>query len=60
MTLDNASSNDSFVDFVTSHLCTWNGLLLHGEFFHVHYYVHILNLIVEEGQKEIDNGIYKI
>ncbi|XP_039118096.1 zinc finger BED domain-containing protein RICESLEEPER 2-like [Dioscorea cayenensis subsp. rotundata] len=60
ITLDNASSNDSFVDFVKSQLCIRNGLLLNGEFFHVRCCAHILNLIVQDGLKEIDSGIYKI
>ena len=46
LTLDNASSNDCFVELLKSQLNLKNALLRDGEFFHVRCCAHILNLIV--------------
>ena len=60
MTLDNASSNDCFVELLKSQLNLKNALLRDGEFFHVRCCAHILNLIVQDGLKEIDESVIKI
>ncbi|XP_021735189.1 zinc finger BED domain-containing protein RICESLEEPER 2-like [Chenopodium quinoa] len=56
ITLDNASSNDVFAENLKGELELING----GEFFHVRCCAHILNLIVQDGLKEIDAAVYKI
>ena len=56
ITLDNASSNDSLVDGLRYDL----DLICHGDYFHVCCCAHILNLIVQEGLKELDGAIVKI
>ncbi|XP_059629599.1 zinc finger BED domain-containing protein RICESLEEPER 2-like [Cornus florida] len=60
ITLDNASSNCSFIELLKSQLNLNDALLSGGEFFHIRYCTHILNLIVQEGLKEVDESIIKI
>ncbi|OMO85397.1 putative Zinc finger, BED-type [Corchorus capsularis] len=60
ITLDNASSNDTFVDFLKIQLTTRHALLKDGEFFHIRCCAHILNLIVQDGLKEVDKAIIKV
>ena len=60
MTLDNTSVNDIFVDILKIQLKLKNTLYLNDEFFHVRCCAYILNLIVQEELKEIDESNYKI
>ena len=59
-TLDNASSNDVFVELLKSQLRLKDVLLSDSSLFHIRCCAHILNLIVQEGMKEIDESIVKI
>ena len=59
MTLDNASSNDVFVDILRNQLSIRKALICDGGFFHLHCCAHIHNLIVQDGLKEIDIVIQK-
>ena len=43
-----------------SHLLRKNSLLLHGKFFHMRCYCHIINLVVQAGLKVIDDVVVKI
>ena len=52
--LDNASSNDVFVDILRTQLSIRKALICDGGFFHLHCCAHIYNLIVQDGLKEID------
>lgn len=56
ITLDNASANDSMVETLKYDL----DLVANGDYFHVRCCAHILNLIVQEGLKEIDEAILKV
>lgn len=56
ITLDNASANDSMVETLKYDL----DLVCNGDYFHVRCCAHILNLIVQEGLKEIDEAILKV
>ncbi|CAL8176331.1 unnamed protein product [Prunus armeniaca] len=60
ITLDNASANTAFVDILTNQLNFRSLLLMGGKFFHVRCCAHILNLIVQDGLKEIDSSVTKI
>lgn len=60
MTLDNASNNNVFVDIFKSQLRLKDALILNGEFFHVRCCAHVLNLIVQDGLKEIDRAVVKV
>ncbi|KAL2902030.1 putative AC transposase [Bienertia sinuspersici] len=56
LTLDNASSNDVFAENLRGEL----DLVCGGDFFHVRCCAHILNLIVQDGLKEIDDAVVKV
>jgi hypothetical protein len=60
ITLDNASSNDVCVGLLRNQLTIKKALLCEGEFFHIRCCAHILNLIVQNGLKEIDSALQKI
>ncbi|XP_057795202.1 zinc finger BED domain-containing protein RICESLEEPER 2-like [Salvia miltiorrhiza] len=60
LTLDNATSNDSMVRFLKDRLNLQNSLLCGGEFFHVRCAAHILNLIVQEGLKTVEDALKRI
>ncbi|KAK3225169.1 hypothetical protein Dsin_005031 [Dipteronia sinensis] len=60
ITLDNASSNKSFVDLLRSQLNLKKALVCNGEFLHIRCCAHIVNLIVQDGLKEIDEVVLKI
>ncbi|KAM1319370.1 hypothetical protein ACFX2H_004377 [Malus domestica] len=60
ITLDNASSNISFVSILKNQLNLRSLLVMNGEFFHVRCCAHVLNLIVQDGLKEIDSSVIKI
>ncbi|CAL8993402.1 unnamed protein product [Prunus brigantina] len=60
ITLDNASANTSFVEILMNQLNFRGLLLMSGKFFHVRCCAHILNLIVQDGLKEIDSSVIKI
>ena len=56
LTVDNASSNDLCVDMMKVQL----KLLCDGDYFHVRCCAHILNLIVKEGLKDVDDAVFKV
>ena len=56
LTLDNAYSNDVCVDMMKVQL----KLLCDGAYFHVCCCAHILNLIVKEGLKDVDEAVSKV
>jgi hypothetical protein len=60
ITLDNASSNDVCVGLLRNQLNIKKALVCEGEFFHFRCCAHILNLIVQDGLKEIDIALQKI
>ncbi|CAH1435710.1 unnamed protein product [Lactuca virosa] len=53
ITLDNASSNDTFVNILKLQLNVRKALIKDGQFFHIRCCAHILNLIVQDGLKEM-------
>ncbi|XP_043717699.1 zinc finger BED domain-containing protein RICESLEEPER 2-like [Telopea speciosissima] len=57
ITLDNATSNFSFVELLKKNLNLKNALLCKGEFFHNRCCAHILSLIVQDGLKHIDKSV---
>ncbi|XP_042952169.1 zinc finger BED domain-containing protein RICESLEEPER 2-like [Carya illinoinensis] len=60
LTSDNASSNDVSVELLRTQLNIKKALLCDDEFFHFRCCAHILNLIVQDGLKEIDSAIQKV
>ncbi|KAH9672546.1 putative AC transposase [Citrus sinensis] len=57
--VDNASSNDVCVVMLKSQLRLRNALVCDGNFFHIRCCAHIINLIVQQGLKEIEKEIEK-
>ncbi|KAL5565779.1 hypothetical protein UlMin_028943 [Ulmus minor] len=60
ITLDNASANDVSVEDLRVDLNSKGLLVCRGNFFHLRCCAHILNLIVQDGLKEIESSIEKI
>ena len=58
--MDNASANDVMVDMLKNQLNLIDALVGDGGFFHIRCCAHILNLIVQEGLKEIDLAVKKV
>jgi hypothetical protein len=60
ITLDNASSNDLGIKHLKKKLLSCNSLLLKGEYLHLRCCAHVLNLIVKEGLKDVDDSVLRI
>ena len=62
ITVDNASSNELAINYVKKKLKNWseNGLVLDGDFLHMRCCAHVLNLIVNEGLKDLHVSISRI
>ncbi|KAL6580604.1 hypothetical protein OROMI_008628 [Orobanche minor] len=60
LTLDNASANDVCVNLLKNQLKLRAALVHDGSLFHVRCCAHILNLIVQDGLKEIDCSVDRI
>ena len=60
MTVDNASSNDVAISYLKSRMEDWNSHPLKGEYLHVRCCAHILNLVVNDGLKDMHDSISKI
>jgi hypothetical protein len=60
ITLDNASSNDVCIGLLRNQLNMKKAFICEGEFFYIRCCAHILNLILQDGLKEIDSALQKI
>lgn len=60
ITVDNASSNDVAISYLKGRMEDWNAHPLKGEHLHVRCCAHILNLVVNDGLKELHASINKI
>lgn len=60
ITMDNASSNDVVVGYLKRKLGSRDGNVLSCDFMHVRCVAHILNLVVNDGLKELDVSIQRI
>ncbi|KAL2937168.1 Zinc finger BED domain-containing protein RICESLEEPER 2 [Bienertia sinuspersici] len=60
ITCDNAGVMDVMVARLKSDLLSFGTLPAGGRFFHVHCFIHILNLIVQSGMKVIDKSVLKL
>ncbi|EXB30464.1 Putative AC9 transposase [Morus notabilis] len=60
MTVDNASSNDSMITYLRRKIKGWKGVVLGGEFLHGRCCAHIVNLIVNEGLKDLHDSMAAI
>ena len=59
-TLDNVLYNDTLVSHLKRHLSFGPCLPYDGKFFHMRYGAHILNLIVQDGLKVINEAMYNL
>ncbi|KAF7832003.1 zinc finger BED domain-containing protein RICESLEEPER 2-like [Senna tora] len=61
VTVDNASANNVALSYLTRRLSDWNCItILNGQYMHLRCCAHILNLIVNDGLKEVDISIARI
>ncbi|CAI0448983.1 unnamed protein product [Linum tenue] len=60
VTVDNASTNDGAIKHIIRRTKETLGTVLHHEYIHMRCCAHILNIIVQEGLKEVDDAIIKI
>jgi hypothetical protein len=60
ITVDNASSNDTALEYLRKRTAHRTGAILENQFMHVRCCAHILNLIVSDGLKEVDESIVKV
>ncbi|XP_072060335.1 zinc finger BED domain-containing protein RICESLEEPER 2-like [Arachis hypogaea] len=60
ITVDNASSNDVAICYLKGRMEDWNSHPLKGEHLHVRCCAHILNLVVNDGLKDMHSSISKI
>ncbi|KAL6570081.1 hypothetical protein OROMI_014595 [Orobanche minor] len=58
--VDNASSNDTAIDYLKRRMKSENTLLFEGKYLHLRCACHILNLIVKDGLKELNASIKSI
>lgn len=60
--VDNASTNKVSISSLKNKLKTWrnDALVLNGDYMHVHYCAHIMNIIVNKGLKKLDDNIVNI
>ncbi|KAK0600052.1 hypothetical protein LWI29_011098 [Acer saccharum] len=60
VTVDNASSNNDAILYLSKIVNSWNGAIMNGDHMHLRCSAHILNLIVTEGLKDYHESISKI
>lgn len=60
ITINNASANDVGVEYMRKMMKNKSHTILGGEFLHMRYAVHILNLVVHEGLKDLGDCVTNI
>jgi len=60
ITVDNASSNNTALEYLRKRMAHRTGAILENQFMHVRCCAHILNLIVSDSLKEVDESIVKV
>jgi hypothetical protein len=60
ITIDNATTNDAALEHVKKRTCSKEGTILESESMHMRCCAHILNLIVAEGLKEVDDSVVRV
>jgi hypothetical protein len=53
VTIDNASSNDLAIDWLKKKITNWCTGILNGKHMHMRCIAHIINLVVQDGLKEM-------
>ncbi|XP_049378281.1 zinc finger BED domain-containing protein RICESLEEPER 2-like [Solanum stenotomum] len=60
ITVDNASSNSVTVKEISKQLTNWGTNIMEGQHLHVRCMAHILNLIVQDGLKEVGQSVKRV
>ncbi|XP_028768435.1 zinc finger BED domain-containing protein RICESLEEPER 2-like [Neltuma alba] len=60
ITMDNATSNDSALTYLKRRLKNWKGLVCGGDYLQIRCCAHILNLVVNDGLKELKDAFESI
>ncbi|KAK8607752.1 hypothetical protein V6N13_046360 [Hibiscus sabdariffa] len=60
VTVDNAISNDLTIKYVKQIVNLWDGSVLDAQFLHMACVAHILNLVVKDGLKNVDESVMKV
>jgi hypothetical protein len=60
VTVDNASANDSGVSYLRRQMNSLKTSIAEGKYLHMRCAAHILNLIVQDGLREVDQSIKRV
>ncbi|KAL0328142.1 UNVERIFIED_CONTAM: putative AC transposase [Sesamum calycinum] len=60
ITVDNASSNDTTIAYLRRRFINWGTAILDGKYLHMRCVAHIINLIVKDGLKELNDSIERV
>nr|KYP65859.1 Putative AC9 transposase [Cajanus cajan] len=60
ITVDNASTNDVVVSYLKKRIKNLGGLVMDGQFFHMRCCAHILNLVMNDGLRDVHKSIASI
>ena len=60
ITVDNATSNDIAISYLKKKLNNLGTCIQEGKFIHLRYIAHILNLIVSDGLKEMNESVARV
>jgi hypothetical protein len=59
LTIDNVSTNDVGVDRLKRRILSRGHLVMDGKYLHMRCCAHVLNLVVKDGLKDIDDSVSK-
>ncbi|KAL0423200.1 UNVERIFIED_CONTAM: Zinc finger BED domain-containing protein RICESLEEPER 2, partial [Sesamum radiatum] len=60
ITMDNASSNDTIIAYLRRRFINWGTAILDGKYLHMRCVAHIINFIVKDGLKELNESIERV
>ncbi|XP_057950582.1 zinc finger BED domain-containing protein RICESLEEPER 2-like [Malania oleifera] len=60
MTVDNASSNDVAIAYIKRKVSNWRKDICGGKFLHMRCIAHIINLVVQDGLKEMGDSVARV
>ena len=60
ITVDNASANDGGVGYIRKKIIKTGNSIAEGKYFHMRCAAHIINLIVTDGLKELDESVKRV
>lgn len=60
ITIDNASFNDTTIAYLKRRFVNWGTAILGGKFLHMRCVAHIINLVVKDGLKDLNESIERV